>query len=122
MHTSCYFKMHMPPGNGSTMRCDERKIRPNDIPATDPIANAGQKAGVGKTRLRGMEGKRIVYLFPVSKKKNPSRMLSKTWTQLYRLNPTPLNDHNLKMYEKSENLQRENYHQFTSTYNNLNHF
>jgi len=61
--------MHMPPGNGSTMRCDDRKIRPNDIPAKDPIATDGQKAGVGKTRLRGMEGKRIVYLFPVSKKK-----------------------------------------------------
>jgi len=114
--------MHMPPGNGSTMRCDDRKIRPNDIPAKDPIATDGQKAGVGKTRLRGMEGKRIVYLLSVSKKKNPSRMLSKTWTQLDRLNPTPSNDHNLKMYEKSENLQRENYHQFTSTYNNLNHF
>ena len=61
--------MHMPPGNGSTMRCDDRKIRPNDIPATDPIANAGQKAGVGKTRLRGMEGKRIVSPLSVSKKK-----------------------------------------------------
>lgn len=61
--------MHMPPGNGSTMRCDDRKIRPNDIPAKDPIATDGQKAGVGKTRLRGMEGKRIVYLLPVSKKK-----------------------------------------------------
>jgi hypothetical protein len=60
IHTSCYFKMHMPPGNGSTMRCDDRKIRPNDIPAKDPIATDGQKAGVGKTRLRGMEGKRIV--------------------------------------------------------------
>jgi hypothetical protein len=60
IHTSCYFKMHMPPGNGSTMRCDDRKIRPNDIPAKDPIATDGQKAGVGKTRLSGMEGKRIV--------------------------------------------------------------
>jgi len=26
------------------MRCDDRKIRPNDIPAKDPIATDGQKA------------------------------------------------------------------------------
>ena len=105
------------------MRCDDRKIRPNDIPAKDPIATDGQKAGVGEDSPERDGGEEDCVPPPrIKKKKNPSRMLSKTWTQLDRLNPTPSNDHNLKMYEKSENLQRENYHQFTSTYNNLNHF